>query len=106
MARLATLAIAITLIGSSMGCYHQRWAGYGAGRGGAGCGCNSGIPAGGIYGAPQGGYMAPQQGAFYSPTGSSANVIHANGPTAFAPPIYSQPYPTTALAPMDPLPTF
>lgn len=105
MTRLATLTIAMLLLVSSVGCYHGRWAGYGAGYGGGGgCGCNA--PGGAGYGAPQGGYMAPQQGAFYSPTGSSASMIPANGPTAFAPPIYSQPYPTTALAPMDPLPTY
>ena len=96
MTRLATLAIAITMIGSSVGCYQSRMAGYG---GGGGCGCNAG--------APQGGYMAPQQGAYYSPTGASANMmIPANGPTAFAPPVYSNQYPTTALAPMDQLPTY
>ncbi len=100
MARLATLALAFVLLGSSVGCYHSRWAGYG---GAGGCGCPT--PGGGIYGgAPAGaGYMAPQQGAFYTPTGSSVNLA---GPTAFGGPAYSAPYTSTAMVPMDPLPTY
>ncbi len=100
MARLATLAFAFVLLGSSVGCYHSRWAGYGGG-----CGCNATPGVGGVYGgAPAGGtYMAPQQGAFYTPTGSNVNMA---GPTAFGSPVYSAPYTSTAMAPMDPLPTY
>ena len=102
MARLATLALAFVLLGSSVGCYHSRWAGYGGGAGG--CGCNA-TPGGAFYGgAPAGGgYVAPQQGAFYTPTGSSVNLA---GPTAYGNPVYSAPYTATAMAPMDPLPTY
>jgi len=103
MARLATLALAFVLLGSSVGCYHSRWAGYGGG-GADGCGCRA-APGGGVFGgAPAGGgYMAPQQGAFYTPTGSSVNLA---GPTAYGSPVYSAPYSATAMAPMDPLPTY
>lgn len=105
MARLATLALAFVLLGSSVGCYHSRWAGYGGGGGAGGCGCNA-TPGGAFYGgapAGGGGYMAPQQGAFYTPTGSSVNLA---GPTAYGNPVYSAPYTSTAMAPMDPLPTY
>ncbi len=102
MARLATFALAIALLGSSVGCYHSRWAGYGA-PGACGCGPTTG---GAFYGgapATGGGYIAPQQGAFYTPTGSNVNLA---GPTAYGSPVYTAPYTSTAMAPMDPLPTY
>ncbi|MBR9803214.1 MAG: hypothetical protein ACE37I_04390 [Rubinisphaera brasiliensis] len=97
MSRLATIALTCTLLTTSVGCFQSRWAGYGGG----GCCAPAG---GGVYGAPAGGgYMAPQSN-YYSPTGMGTPM---NGPTAYySTPVYGSPVPTTALAPMDPLPTY
>ena len=96
MSRLATIVITCVLLASAVGCTQNRWAGYG---GGGGC-C---APQGGVYGAPMGGgYMAPQpQGGYYSPTGLGTPM---HGPTAFGTTMYGSPYPTTAYAPIDPMP--
>lgn len=91
MSRLAMLTLTIAMLSSTVGCFQSRWAGYGGG-------CCA--PQGGVYGAP----VAPQGGGFYSPTGMS---VPMNGPTAYGTPIYGMPYPTTtAMVPMDPLPTY
>ncbi len=95
MTRLTTLTLSALLLTSSLGCSQQRWAGY---RGGSCC-----PPQGGIYGAPMQG--APMGGGgYYSPTGMG---VPMQGPTAYHnPPMYGTPVPTTAFAPMDPLPMF
>ncbi|HCS54164.1 hypothetical protein [uncultured Rubinisphaera sp.] len=100
MTRLATLAITGLMLMSTVGCFRSRCAGYGGAC--PPCGGACGAPAGGVYGAPTGG------GGYYSPTGSSVNLgVQSNGPVAYGGyPTYSTPYPTTAFAPMDPLPTY
>lgn len=91
MSRLASIALTFALLTSTVGCMQHR-AGYG---GGACC-----APQGGFYGAP-----AMQQGNnFYSP---SAYGTPVGGQTAFyGAPVYSNPAPMTAFAPVDPLPTY
>lgn len=99
MTRLTTLTLSALLLTSTVGCSQQRWAGY---RGGSCC-----PPQGGIYGAPM--QQAPMGGGFYSPTGMG---VPMHGPTAFhstpmyGSPVYGSPVPTTAFAPIDPMPTF
>ncbi len=93
MSRLASIAITCVLLTSTVGCFQHRMAGYG----GACCAPQGGFPSGG-------GMMMQLQSNFYSPTGLG---VPMNGPTAYySAPMYGNPVPTTAFAPMDPLPTY
>jgi hypothetical protein len=89
MKRLAQLAVCGLMLAASTGCCWHNWGGgYGGGCGGCGGGCG--------YGA---GY-SPYQGA-YAPMGATA-FAPAGATYAGAPMIA----PTTAYAPLNPIPTY
>jgi hypothetical protein len=87
MKRLARLAVCGLMLAASTGCCWHNWGGYGGGACGPCGGCNTGC-----------GYNNGYPGAVYGPTGYAPVA----GMTAGVPMVA----PTTAYAPLNPLPTY
>lgn len=119
---LTTLLLGVILTSSLTGCcWHRYGCGYRGLRGGCATGacgggcatgaCGAGAPAFGAptYGAPPASTYTVPDGAFMGPSGGTVQLGTPSAGPITASPVgyqYSPGYTSTALAPVDPLPTF
>ena len=106
MKRLAMLCVTVAFVASTSGCCYwwpwSGWSGYGCGYGCQPSPCGPG----GCGVSQPGTTVFPQTGAIYGTYDTMQAAVPTAAPVTVASPPMVSPYPTTALAPLESLPTY